>query len=210
MSGVAQESVDPTAVIGRRMLAHCIDFALLLLFLFVLLRPNVAIHENVSSDFCGAYPNQECTVVSGNAFVFPKNLQTQASFVLFGYWTVMGVIEGVTGAFFGKRILRLRVVADEGGRAGPMRGALRGAMMFIDSSLCFLIGFVVVMVTHPHRRIGDRWARTLVVSADVPTLSHAIDPITWDELRGVYVYRDPVSGVRQIWDPATKQWMPLD
>ena len=46
--------------------------------------------------------------------------------VVLGYWVIVGVIEGTTGAFLGKRILGLRVVGNDGARIGPTRGALRG------------------------------------------------------------------------------------
>ena len=203
-------SVEATDVLGRRIIAHCIDFGLLVLVLAALFGATLKFEQDVSSDFCDTYESGRCVVISNQAVVYPKGWVNSTSYAMLGYWTVVGVIEGTTGAFVGKRLTRLRVVAREGGRAGPLRGAVRGALMFIDSSFCFLIGLLLVVFSRPRVRLGDRWARTFVIAQDSTELDANADPIQWDETKGVYVFRDAVSGEHKIWDTATERWIPLD
>ena len=210
MTDTAVFSADATNVLGRRVIAHCIDLLLLFFIIAALLGSQLKFHDGVSEDFCDSYDKNQCMVVVGSAIVYPDGWFNSASYVMLGYWTLVGVIEGATGAFLGKRITRVRVVAREGGRPGPLRGAVRGALMFVDSSLCFLIGLLLVATSRPRMRLGDRWARTLVVAEDTAGLDPNVDPIQWDEARGVYVFRDAISGERKIWDAATEQWIPLN
>jgi len=109
--------------------------------------------------------------------------------VAVGFWTVIGLIEGSSGAFFGKRILGLRVVGTDGHTAGLGRGAARGAMMLVDSSICFLIGLLTASFTHPHRRLGDMVAGTYVVGKE--SVGY---PISKAPAVGTYVpYAPPVQ-----------------
>ncbi len=203
-------AVDATNVLGRRIIAHCIDFSLLVLVFAAVFAGGFKAYSDVSSDFCDDYERNQCMVISNQAVVYPQGWVNSASYGLLGYWTLVGVVEGATGAFIGKRITRIRVVAREGGRAGPLRGAVRGALMFIDSSFCFLIGLLLVVFSRPRIRLGDRWARTLVVGEHAAVIDPGVDPIQWDEAKGVYVFRDPLSGERKIWDTATDQWVPFN
>ncbi len=202
---------DSTSVLGRRVLAHLIDFVLLVVVIAIAISSRVKIVENVTTNFCSGAEQGQCVVIGNQAVTFSNAARAEATYVLLGFWTVMGVIEGVWGAFVGKRIMGLRVVGREGGRPGPLRGAIRGALMLVDSALFVgFVGLVLVFVTRPRRRLGDFAAGTLVVRADAAVVDANVDPIEWDEQKSVYVFRDPVSGARQIWDPATEQWMPLD
>jgi uncharacterized RDD family membrane protein YckC len=74
---------------------------------------------------------------------------------------VIGLWEGLTGAFLGKWIMRLRVVGPDGEKVGAGRGAARGAMQTIDSILWF--GYLYAALTDEHRRAGDYVAKTYVV-----------------------------------------------
>ena len=76
------------------------------------------------------------------------------------------VAETTTGTTLGKRALGLRVVGPDGASAGAGRIAVRTLLRVIDVlPLLYLVGFIAVLVTGSHRRLGDLAARTDVVAA---------------------------------------------
>ena len=206
------DDVAPGDVLGRRVLAHCIDFAILMAIVMPIILTTSKIHQSVAGDFCkttGGGPSR-CVQSGSTAIEFGAGGTNALTLIVMGYWMLVGAVEGRLGAFAGKRVLGLTVIGAEGGRAGLRRGLLRGLLMFIDSTFCFVIGLVTVTLTSPRRRIGDFAARTLVVRANEHLANAQHDPITWDELRGVYVYAHPVDGSRQQWDDASQSWVPLN
>jgi uncharacterized RDD family membrane protein YckC len=74
-----------------------------------------------------------------------------------------GVLEAATGQTLGKRLLAIRVVADDGTtRATPRQVAIRTVLRLVDS----IAFYAVVLATGERRqRIGDLAAGTVVVRA---------------------------------------------
>ena len=77
------------------------------------------------------------------------------------------VLQAVTGASIGKHALGLRVVDEQGRKAGLGRTIVRWLFLIIDGGI-FLIGLITALVTHPHRRVGDLVAGTYVVARRAP------------------------------------------
>ncbi len=74
------------------------------------------------------------------------------------------VVQALTGASVGKLLTGLRVVRQDGTKAGPGWIVLRWILLFVDSFCCFLPGAVLVFSTKGHRRLGDMAAGTYVVA----------------------------------------------
>jgi len=82
--------------------------------------------------------------------------------------------EGAFGTTLGKAIFGLRVVDLNGGRLSWRAALIRNALLFVDAALSLLVAGIS-MATSPNRqRVGDRFAHTLVVSAQ--TAPYAVYP----------------------------------
>ena len=78
------------------------------------------------------------------------------------------VCEGAFGTTLGKRIFGLRVVRAADGRpCGPFAAVVRTALRLVDNVLFSLPGVTAIVLSPRRQRLGDRAARTLVVS-EVP------------------------------------------
>jgi uncharacterized RDD family membrane protein YckC len=158
----APDFSDPTNVMGRRIGAYLIDVIPYIVILAFVVFGSAQKITGVPTDYCTGRSGQ-CVQVNDVAYIVKDNFTGVGLIVGIVYWTIVGIIEGVSGAFLGKRIFGLRVVGADGGLAGAGRGAARGAMMLIDALFCFLIGLLTASLTHPHRRLGDMLASTFVV-----------------------------------------------
>jgi uncharacterized RDD family membrane protein YckC len=86
-----------------------------------------------------------------------------AVLVFVAYFTVL---EWLFWATPGKLLMGLRVVTMDGGPAPWRACAVRSALRLVDAlPFLYLVGGISVLVTKNHQRVGDRWARTLVVPA---------------------------------------------
>jgi uncharacterized RDD family membrane protein YckC len=162
---------DPTEVIGRRISAFVIDTLLVTavsVALFAALKNNSYTHAEpgacqklrdlgISDDPCVQLGSHVYTWTGGR-FALAIALAVLVSLVNHV------LLQGMTGASVGKTMLGLRVV-DSGGRVcGVGRAIVRWLFLIVDQVFCFLVGLIIVLVTHPHRRVGDMVAGTYVVS----------------------------------------------
>ncbi len=156
---------DPTAVMGRRIVAHIIDSVVIgvvaVFALFAFAHKTTGVDPNVCNDTA-----RSCFVIGHTSYRTDGGTTVALILTALLGWIVVGMIEGVSGAFVGKRILGLRVVGSDGQYIGAGRGALRGFLMIVDSMFCFVIGLVTASATHPHRRVGDMAANSLVVGKE--------------------------------------------
>jgi uncharacterized RDD family membrane protein YckC len=80
------------------------------------------------------------------------------------------LLQGATGASIGKHATALRVVDAAGQPCGGGRALVRWLLLVVDALFCFLVGLVTALVSPGHQRVGDKVAKTYVVSAfDVGT-----------------------------------------
>ncbi len=78
------------------------------------------------------------------------------------------VCEGVLGTTLGKRVFGLRVVRAADGRpCGPFAAVVRTVLRLVDNILLSLPGITFIISSPRRQRLGDRAAKTLVVS-EVP------------------------------------------
>jgi uncharacterized RDD family membrane protein YckC len=88
--------------------------------------------------------------------------------LLVAFWVIyFPVTESITGRTLGKRILGLRVVSTRGPRMTFLQGVKRRLLDFVDFYFLGLVGFITIKVTADRQRLGDLWAKTLVVSDGV-------------------------------------------
>ncbi|MFQ5557220.1 MAG: RDD family protein [Acidimicrobiales bacterium] len=170
VSGVA----DPTAVLGRRILAWIIDTAIgvvLFVGLFLAIADSAdagssAFAEEicdrvneVSDDFCAAIGSQ--------VYVAPTGDLALISLVVLAYGVFFHVLlPGVAGYSIGKSITGLRVVQQTDGQlAGIGANAVRWLLWIVDWApfIAPLVGLITGLTTKGHRRVGDMAAGTLVV-----------------------------------------------
>ncbi len=137
---------DPTEVLGRRIGAALIDLVVVAVLLVVL---GILIGESETAD-----GGARVSLDGGPALLW-------VALSLFYYFAS----EAITGRTLGKRLLGLRVVAADGGRAGAGKIAIRTAFRLVDGIGFYFIGLIVVLVSGRRRqRLGDLAAQTTVVA----------------------------------------------
>jgi len=78
------------------------------------------------------------------------------------------VLEGLFGATIGKRIAGLRVTDLAGRRIGWQAAILRNLGRLLDAlPFLYLLGGILTLSSRQHQRLGDRFAGTIVVPAEV-------------------------------------------
>jgi uncharacterized RDD family membrane protein YckC len=83
--------------------------------------------------------------------------------VMFLYFVLL---EGLTGATLGKRLLGLRVVAASGDRVGLPGALVRNVLRAVDGLPTLgVLGGILIASTRERTRVGDMVARTRVVTA---------------------------------------------
>ena len=197
-------TVDPTAVMGRRISAFLIDVVL----------PTLAAGAIGAIVWFGAaqqHPKADsfnvCSQVRYEATQSGQNavacFETNDKYwvasgsdtgraVLVGVlvWLIVPLnvifLQGLSGASIGKHLLGLRVVRGDGTVAGFGAILVRGLLLVVAIGLGFLCGLgiiaelIVASATKPHRRVGDMAAGTFVVrktSVGQPILNVTSQPI---------------------------------
>lgn len=179
-----EQDRDPTAVMGRRILAWVIDLLLFLavtVALFAAFAEYVEVPSDLVVDACEVLREEAddeaagCMLIGDRAYITSASetgIQTLASI---GYLIFFVVIQGVTGGSPGKLLTGVRVVDASGRRAGVAKSFGRTVLWVIDGAPWFvpLVGFIVGLTSTGHRRVGDMAAGTYVVRS-----SHVGKPVT--------------------------------
>ena len=85
------------------------------------------------------------------------------------------VLEGLFGQTIGKRLAGVRVTDLEGRPIGWQAAILRNLGRLLDAlPFLYLLGGILTLSSREHQRLGDRFARTIVVPAGV--VVHALSP----------------------------------
>jgi uncharacterized RDD family membrane protein YckC len=82
-----------------------------------------------------------------------------------GYFAYQTICTSVHGSTLGKRLLSLEVVQDDGSRCRPGSAIIRELAFFADSFFFGAVGYSVMSANDRHKRLGDRWAGTIVRKA---------------------------------------------
>lgn len=169
------ERRDPTAVIGRRVVAYIIDLVVPTALFFILFAATATSVDKQNTIFegrniCDLLRNSSNASVcfEGNNTAFTLKGGEAALVILVPLLVGLAnwvFVQSATGASVGKMITGLRVVDANGEPAGIGRNLLRWVFLLIDG-ICGVLGLVVAAVTTPHRRVGDFVAGTYVVQRD--------------------------------------------
>lgn len=141
-----------TEVLGRRIGAAVIDIGVVLVI--VLLVGGIVGNDTAPGAAESArFGTLDRLLVLGLVFAY--------------YW----ISETLWAQTLGKRVLGIRVVRDDGSKAGAGATFVRTLLRAVDALPGFyLVGFIAIFVTGPRRqRVGDLAAKTRVVAADAPT-----------------------------------------
>lgn len=82
----------------------------------------------------------------------------------FAYFTYM---EATFGQTFGKKLLGIVVVTEDGGPCDATDSVVRNLLRFADAlPVFYLLGAIVVIVTDEDQRLGDLLAETVVARVE--------------------------------------------
>lgn len=171
----APATTDPTAVMGRRILAFLID-AVIGIALAVILFASVADSATFASSdqaerICDIVQEDSDNTVCFNAgdrvWVAEGEDTALIVIVLLAYGVFFHfLLPGVAGYTIGKAIMGLRVVKHETGQlAGLGASGVRWILWVADGQPCGvpLVGLITGLASKGHRRVGDMAAGTVVV-----------------------------------------------
>jgi len=170
-------ALDPTDVVGRRIGAYFIDALVGFLLLLAIAGPSVSrnadqVDISGRSGYCStvndAPGNRLCMAVGNTAYVMREDqlrtFQTRIGLTALTWLLLNSVIlQGLAGGTIGKLLVGLRVVRNDGRRAGMGWCGLRTLLLPLDAACCGVIGLATSLTTAGHRRVGDMAASTLVV-----------------------------------------------
>lgn len=205
----AQPMADPTNVVGRRIGAYAIDGLLMLVLTIAVVYPifislsetapsgrvqcagtsnldgntlgdGTTFRTQIDSQFCFELGDEVRYIPEGDTGAFTA----QAYGLAFGIQALnLVVLQGLSGASLGKLMVGLRVIRQDGQKAGLGWAALRWVLLFVDSFFCFLPGAILVFATKGHRRLGDMAASTFVVRqhsvGTPPQVPGVTGPVAW-------------------------------
>ncbi|MGQ0825113.1 MAG: RDD family protein [Actinomycetota bacterium] len=165
---------DPTAVMGRRILAFAIDAIAVGLLVAVFMSPNIetepapetflgepceVIEARDPDLFCIESGDEVITVDTGS---FASSIGVQ---LLLSFGNAV-VLQSLVGTSIGKMVTGLRVVRPDGQIAGFGAMFVRWLCLWTVDGFCFLVGLITALVSRGHRRVGDMLAGTYVVRVD--------------------------------------------
>ena len=84
-------------------------------------------------------------------------------FAIAAYWILS---EWIFGATIGKLICDLRVVSVTGKRCSFGQSVKRNLLRIVDFFPFYLTGFIAAKLSPLRQRLGDQWAKTIVVKKD--------------------------------------------
>jgi uncharacterized RDD family membrane protein YckC len=157
--------VNPTHVMGRRVVAFIID-AVLLTAVFAGLFLALAHHTDQALSLTGT--NLHVTVNNDTYYLQGGDASSFYVVELLIGLLYGGVLQGLTGRTLGKLICGIRVVREDGSTPGIGRGVLRWVLLIVDDFpyiIPMLTGFIVALTNDRRQRVGDLVAGTFVVRA---------------------------------------------
>lgn len=222
---------DPTAVVGRRIVAYIIDsiivFGLTLVAFFVLAESDPEAFdddqvESINAAF-GQFADDDSSFQSawdlgeaaGGFISFDEDDFSVDIRIVEGgsFWAVnaigvgaglllLVVLQGATGKTPGKALLGITTVAADGSPPGIGRAVVRWLLLIVDA-FCILPGLITSLVSKGHRRIGDMAAGTYVVRADAAGQPVQLDAPAPAYTASAYPPQAPTTGGQPA---ADAQW----
>jgi uncharacterized RDD family membrane protein YckC len=113
--------------------------------------------------FTSGFPT---TVGTGGFSSFTTRTAVDWPWLALLWVTYYAVLEGLFGATLGKRLAGIRVTDLDGERISLQAAILRNLARLIDVlPFLYLLGGALTLTSRQHQRLGDRFARTIVVPA---------------------------------------------
>lgn len=152
-AGTPAQEIDPTRVVGRRVLQYAMDVVVVALVAFSVVAAFSALGRPLMD-------GSSATV--GSAAVGILGILLALAFLVW-YWVIRPASHD--GQTFGMQLMNLRVVHDDGTPATRKDMLIRWLMLLIDAQVSFLVGLVAMLASARHQRLGDMVAHTVVVDA---------------------------------------------
>ncbi len=130
--------------IGPRIGAQIVDTIVLLILFFLV---GFALSGSLTFQYSGA-----------EAYPF-----LGAYFLVFFLYYV--VLEGYMGQTLGKKLLKIKVVKEDGKACGFGPAFIRTILRIIDAQFLYIVGMILISRSEKKQRLGDRMAKTVVVKA---------------------------------------------
>ncbi len=164
---------DPTAVVGRRILAYIMDALIVGAVAFIMFATQAEFVELVPDGFCDQIEAQVAVCAqSDDQAWFIEEGSTVAAVVGVSVGAAilyLVILQGITGATLGKLVAGIRVVKADGTPPGIGRAFVRWVLLVVVDWFPYLlpiVGFVTSLATRGHQRVGDLVAKTYVVRQD--------------------------------------------
>lgn len=162
MSAYAQPAHDPTAVVGKRVVAYIIDYVILQAIWAILF---FSLADSADTDF--ATCTGTCVTAGDTVYGVGGGKAATLWLVYLAYSVgVFVFLQGFKGFTPGKAVMGLRVVNDEGNPPGPIKALVRWLLLLVDLlpyCLPGLLGLILILTSKDHTRLGDKAAKTHVV-----------------------------------------------
>ena len=101
------------------------------------------------------------------------------SWWIFIVWLIyFPIIESIRGQTLGKMILGLRVVTKNGNPISFGQALKRHLVDMFDFMFFGIVAFITIKNTPDHQRLGDLWAKTIVIGGDDFACSNCRDQLT--------------------------------
>ncbi len=223
---------DPTAVVGRRVVAALVDGAVVIGPALAIASSNMEYitRERVGrrfDDFCDDYLDQfsgTCIQLGDTAY-FSDDTANAGSFAFLGLSILLlVVVQGLTGWTVGKLLTGLRTVREDGRAPGTGKAFVRWLLLIVDAIPCIpLVGFICALTTQGHRRVGDMAAKTFVVRSSAagqpigvpgmtvaPPAPEMYSTSTWNPPAATETPPAPATGPAPQWDEARGTYIQWD
>lgn len=86
--------------------------------------------------------------------------------LLAGLWCYWFIPEWFWGATLGKYLCDLKLLSENGRKCTATQSFKRNLLRAIDFFPFYLTGFLTARFSPKHQRLGDQWARTIVVASE--------------------------------------------
>ena len=98
---------------------------------------------------------------------------------IFVVWIIyFPIVESIRGRTFGKLIVGLRVVTKNGNAISVGQAFKRHLLDMIDFFFFGIVAFITIKNTPDHQRVGDLWAKTIVIGGDTCDCTNCRESLT--------------------------------
>jgi uncharacterized RDD family membrane protein YckC len=144
--------------VGIRFVAILIDFIIISIISGIITAPLSVPMVTLSNFTNGNFQN-----VSVTPSILAPAGGLISVIIIFLYFTLL---QGAYGQTVGKMAVKIKVLKDDGTKIGYVDAFVRTLLLYVDFiPVLFLLGAILIWTSDKKQRLGDRGARTIVVSA---------------------------------------------